>query len=361
MSTTLTYHCLNCAAPLTFNPETGKFACEYCLSSFTEAELAAKEEAARKRAKEATKRAEKQAANKDKNDAEFAEHMLSYHCPSCGAEIVADDTTAADFCYYCHNPVVLSGKLVGEFAPDRVIPFKYDKDAAIEKLFAFARKKWFLPKDFFDKKRVESIRGVYYPFFVTDADTTGSLNASGTKIAVWRQGNYEYTKTSKFDIYRRGNIHFEDIVTSALSDGEKDMLEGILPYPSDAFIPFSMTYLSGFLAKKRNLEQTQIEGEVNGKMRGYTQTLLKNTAIGYNTFIVKSCDTIVHKSHWEYSLMPIWILTYKRKEKIYTYAMNGNTGKIYGELPISFPKLGILFGTLTTFLSILFFIIGGLL
>ncbi len=356
MSTTLTYQCPNCSAPLTFDPESGTFICEYCLSSFTEAELAEKEKTARKRAEAATERA----ANKDKNDTEFAEHMLSYHCPSCGAEIVADDTTAADFCYYCHNPVVLSGKLVGEFAPDRVIPFQYDKDAAVEKFFAFARKKWFLPKDFFDKKRVDSIRGVYYPFFVTDADTTGSLSAAATKISVWRQGNYEYTKTSKYDIHRRGNIHFEDIVTAALSDSEKEMLEGILPYPSDAFIPFSMSYLSGFLAKKRNLEQTQVEGEVQGKMESYTKRILQGTIFGYNTCIVQNCNSVINRSHWEYSLMPIWILTYKRKKKIYTYAMNGHTGKIYGELPISFPKLGILFASLSAIFSILFLIVGGI-
>ncbi len=354
MSTTLIYHCPNCSAGLQFDPEKGKFACEYCLSEFTEAELAKKEE-------EAKKKAEASAEEKAKNDAEFAEHMLAYQCPSCGAEIVADENTAADFCYFCHNPVVLAGKLVGELAPDRVIPFKYDKDAAVEKFFAFARKKWFLPRDFFDKKRVDEIRGVYYPFFVTDADTTGSLNAAATRIAVWRQGNYEYTKTSRFEIRRRGAIHFEDIVTSAQAGAEKEMLEGILPYPSDAFIPFSMSYLSGFLAKKRDLEQEQVEGEVKTRMEGYTNTLLRNTVSGYNTCIVKDCDTVVHRSHWEYSLMPIWILTYKGKKKIYTYAMNGHTGKIYGELPLSLSKLAILFGALTAGLSILFYLIGGIL
>ncbi len=356
MSTAVIYHCPNCSAGLTFDPEQGKFTCEYCLSAFTEAELAAEEEKERKRAEDAAKRAE----NKSKNDAEYAAHMLSYHCPSCGAEIVADDTTAADFCYYCHNPVVLSGKLVGEYAPDRVIPFAYNKEEAVEKLLAFTRKKRFLPKDFLAKKQVDSIRGVYYPFFVTDADTTGSLHASATKIAVWRQGDYEYTKTSKFDVTRRGNIHFEDIVTSALSEGEKAMLEGVLPYPADAFIPFSMSYLSGFLAKKRDLDKKEVEPEVKNRMVGYTKTLLRNTAVGYNTFSVTDCDTIVHKSYWEYSLMPIWIMTYKCKKKIYTYAMNGHTGKIYGELPISFKKLGILFGAIAALLSIFFYFIWGL-
>ncbi len=357
MSTTVIYHCPNCSAGLLFNPESGKFECEFCLSSFSEEDLRDKEKKAKERAEAATRRQE----SKEQNNAEFSEHMLVYSCPSCGAEIVADDSTAADFCYYCHNPVVLSGKLVGELAPDRLIPFQYDKEAAIEALEAFAKKKWFLPKNFLDKKQVESIKGVYYPFFLTDADTSAIMEAAGTKISTWVQGNYRYTKTSKFEIRRAGEIHFEDIATSAHSKDEKDMLEGILPYPSDALIPFSMAYLSGFLAKKRSLEQKDVEGEVQTRMDAYASSLLKDTVLGYNTLKVTKNQTSVHRSAWEYSLMPIWILTYKGKKKIYTYAMNGHTGKIYGELPISLPKLGALFGSLTAIFSILFYIIGGLL
>ena len=125
-------------------------------------------------------------------------------------------------------------------------------------------------------------------------------------------------------------------------------------------IDFSMPYLSGFVAKKRNIERAQLTDEVRGRMHNYARTLLESTITGYSTVNVLGTDVNVRKSHWEYTLMPIWMLTYRKKEKTYTYAMNGYTGKIYGKLPISLPKLALLFSAVTVGLSLLLFLIGGL-
>lgn len=347
MNTTVTYSCPNCAAGLSFDAEKQTFACEFCLSEFTEEELTASgaaEEAERHR----------------RMDEEYCNSMNSYICQNCGAEIVADETTAADFCAYCHNPVLLSGKLSGQMRPDKVIPFKYNKAEAERKFLEFAKKKWFLPRDFFAKDQAEKIAGVYFPFWVTDADTDSHLSAKATKIRTWRRGDTQYTETSHFSISRGGFIHFEDIVSSAITEADKEMLEGILPYPSDSMIDFSMPYLSGFVAKKRNIERAQLTDEVRGRMHNYARTLLESTITGYSTVNVLGTDVNVRKSHWEYTLMPIWMLTYRKKEKTYTYAMNGYTGKIYGKLPISLPKLALLFSAVTVGLSLLLFLIGGL-
>ena len=327
MNTTVTFQCPNCSAGLLFDAKKQKFACEFCLSEFLEEEL--KNTDAAEKAEEASRRAE-----------EFCSHMNEYSCPSCGAEIVSDESTAADFCYYCHNPVVLVGRLSGQMQPNRIIPFKYDKKQAKEIFLGVVRKKWFLPKDFFAEEQLEKISGVYYPFWVTDADTRSFMNASATRVRSWRAGDYRYTETSWYDVERTGNIHFEDIVTSALKEADKAMLEGILPYPSDSLQEFSMPYLSGYLAKKRNIERAELTDEVRGRMNEYSETLLKRTVNGYATVNVTSKNVNIISSHWEYSLMPIWILTYKSKKgKTYTYAMNGYTGKIYGEYPFDLKKV----------------------
>ena len=343
----LTYKCPNCDAGLLFDAEKQKFCCEFCLSEFTEIELNGTDAAEKAR--------EEEVAADD-----FCSQMNEYHCPSCGAQIVADENTAADFCYFCHNPVVLMGKLTGQKKPNKIIPFKFDKKSAEEKFLAYARKKRFVPTDFFSKEHAEKISGVYFPFWVTDADTDSSLHARGTKIRSWRMGDYMYTETSRYDIHRRGNIHFEDIVTSALSDADKSMLEGILPYPSDSLEDFSVPYLLGYTAKKRDIERSELTGEVRDRMNNYAETLLNNTVIGYNTVSVLDTNVNVQKSHWEYALMPIWILTYKKGEKTYTYAMNGYTEKIYGELPISFAKLLALFGTIFVSVATVCAILGGM-
>ena len=329
MNSTLTYTCLNCDAGLLFDAEKQSFSCEFCLSEFTEAELAAS-------------RAAEREAKKAKAEQEFDESIDQYICQSCGAEVIADKNTLADFCYYCHNPIVLSGKASGALRPSKIIPFKYSKEEAKERFLAFARSHWFVPKDYYSAENIDKLSGVYYPFWVTDADTDSAMKAIGKEIRSWRSGDYRYTETKSYAVYRRGRIHFEDLTTSALSTEDKAMLEGILPYPPEEHRDFAMPYLQGFVAKKRDIERDALSGEVKGRMNGYAETLLRGAARGYDTLETTKLDLAILSAHWEYSLMPIYILNYTKKGKTYTYAMNGCTGKIYGELPVSVPKLLLL-------------------
>ncbi len=326
MESTVTYQCPNCGAGLNFDPEKQKFACEFCLSDFTEDEL---------KNTDAAERAESERAGNE----EYCEQMLEYRCPSCGAEIAVDESTAADYCYFCHNPVVLVGKLSGQKKPHKIIPFKFGRDEAKEKFLAWAKTKKFCPNDFFSEEHAGKIQGVYYPFWVTDADSVSNLNTVAHRTRVWFAGNRKYIETSDFKVFRKGEIHFEDIVTSALSDADKAMLEGVLPYPSDSLIDFNIPYLQGFSAKKRDIERDRIEPEIKERMNNYANTLLRGTVQGYNSVDRGKTEVKVKQSHWDYTLMPIWILTYKMRGKTYTFAMNGYTEKIYGELPISRVKL----------------------
>ncbi len=325
-TTATIYSCPNCGAPLTLDPESGSFKCDFCQSAFTEAELAATD--ARERAEREAKEAE-----------DFCSHMQEYFCPNCGASIAADEETAADFCVYCQSPIVLRGKLAGELKPTKVIPFAIDKEEAERRFLAFAKKKWFLPRGIFAKGKMENMRGVYYPFWVADADTRSAFFGKATKVRSWVAGDYRYTETSHFNIERKGDIHFEDVTMSALSSEDKGMLEGILPYPSEALVDFSMPYLSGFYAKKRDIGREDLAGEFIGRMNNYAETMLRGTAKGYSTLTTNSLNLSVIHSNWDYSLMPVWVFSYRGKKKMHTYAMNGNTGKIWGALPVSVGKL----------------------
>ena len=344
MNTSVTYQCPNCSAGLGFDPAKGKFACEYCLSEFTEQELAATETA--RAAEDAASEAARRAAEESETvDDAYSEALSGYTCSACGAELIAEKNTVATFCPYCHNPVLLAGELAGQMRPHKVIPFKLDRAGAEAAFLAFAGKKRFLPKDFLSNKQLSYIAGVYYPFWVTDADVSATMSARATRVRSWRSGDYRYTETSKYHIRRGGDIHFEDIVTPALTEEDREMLDGILPYPSDALIDFSMPYLSGFVAKKRNIEQAAVRDAVYTRMHDYSKTLLTRTVHGYTTVTPDKPRLLTRLMHWDYTLMPIWILTYKHKSKSFTYAINGHTGKIYGRLPLSGKKLA-LFSTL---------------
>ncbi len=348
---TVAYKCPSCGAGIPFDAEKQLFKCEYCLSEYTEEEIAAQTP---------EENNEQTSQNTDEENEDFCKDYLSYTCKNCGAEVFADEHTAAEICYYCHQPVVCSGRLTGQLKPHFIVPFAYDKAEAEKRFLKFAKSKWFVPRDFFAPKQVEKIQGVYYPFWLTDIDVCASRTANAENIRTWKVGKNLYTETSHYKLYRAGDIHFEDVTTGAFDSESKAMLEGVLPYPTESLKDFTSTYLSGYIAKKRTVEHSDTFDEVKKRVTEYSGELLKETMTGYTTVLPQGTTVKINKIVGDYTLLPLWILTYNKGGKVYTYAMNGHTGKVYGELPISGKKLWLLFAIMSlgiTFLGM----IGGLL
>ncbi len=183
----ISYKCPNCGGELVFDPKSGEYKCPYCTSTFPIDHIEQGEETE----KQAEDKTEAKAA--DETAGETGQAVV-YTCPSCGAEIVTDETTAATFCFYCHNPVVLSGRLSGKYLPDQVIPFAIDKKEAVNKFMDFVGKKKFVPRAFFSKDQIEKMSGVYFPFWSYTCDLDGQLEGEGRRLRIWRTGEQKLPK-----------------------------------------------------------------------------------------------------------------------------------------------------------------------
>lgn len=388
----LTHKCPNCGGPLTFDPKDQKFHCEYCLNIYTEEEVSQyeqKQKEARMAGEENKEEpsptedftftaqeqltdmseAERKAFDEAGGFSDTADEaagntvaMDLFLCPNCGAEIVTDATTAATYCYYCHNPVVLSGRLSGKFLPNKVLPFAVEKEEAINRFLAWTKKKWFVPKAFFNKDQIDKLTGVYFPYWTTDAEVDGTMQANGTVIRIWRIGDIEYTETKQFAVSRAGKLSFKELVKNALSKNtQQKMVEGVQPFPLDKVIDFKSQYLAGFQAEKRDIEYEAIKSQIQSELKDYSEKLLKDTANGYTTLTgVRTSASITNEVN-NYVLLPVWLVTYRSNDsskKVYYYAMNGQTGKVSGVLPISQKKLGLTALGIFVGLAILF-LIGG--
>ena len=339
------YKCPNCGGALIFDANKQDFICEYCDSVFKEEDFFKSDDAL-----------DMEKADVQQENEEF-ENAGLYICPSCGAEVVTVETTAATTCYYCSNPVVLSGKLSGELKPDMIIPFKIDKKEAINRFKRLCGKKKFLPKDFVSESRLEEIKGVYFPYWYIDCETDGSLNAKSRHVRTWTVGDIRYTETTVKNHFRQGRMQVVNMPEAALKSKDKDILTYVCPYNSSDFVSFSMSYLSGFFAEKRNVESAEIEGEVDKKIRSFSAEKLKSSISEANVTVNDSFVNVGRKS-WKYNLLPVWVLNYKHKEKNYIYALNGQTGKVYGELPVSSGKLAALFAGVAAGVSALLMLLG---
>ncbi len=352
---TITYKCPNCDGGLTFNPENQDFFCEYCLSHFTQEQLdeMIKDKQSTEKVKETTVD-EVTGATKEVE-------ILLYKCPSCGAEVITDNTTVSTFCHYCHNPIILEGKLQGEFSPDGFIPFKKTKDEIKQEFLQWTSKKWFIPNAFFNKKNIEKMSGVYYPYWITDykVDVNAYINAE--KIRVWRTGNTEYTERSYYKVQRRGEVELRDITNNALKSADAKLAEAVLPYDYADIKDFNTGYLSGFLAENRDIDKENLTERSQDIMKDYSKRIIKADVKGYDVVDIKNFDVDIKEEKWRYVLLPVWMLTYKNsKDDIYYYAVNGQTGEVCGKLPLDNKKLGLLFAGLFIGFSLLTFL-GGLL
>lgn len=350
----LAYKCPNCNADLKFNAEKQRFTCDYCSSSFTEAEM---KEIAHKEEQFASQvTAEQEAAQ-----SEFENGTAIYHCDSCGAEIMADQNTAATFCYYCHNPVILKGRVDGQYRPSFVLPFQISHDKAIETFKDWCKGRWFLPGDFTSAGQQEKLVGLYVPFWVTDVDLNGEMDALGKHIKTWSDSKYRYTETKEFAVSRKAKIVIKGLPADGASHIEDELMEAVEPFNYNDVRPFAMQYLSGFYAEKYDMDYAAMFPRIQKRAVQASDQLLRSSMVGYNTLSVTRSDIKVMSTHWEYMLLPVWFMTYQYAGKTYEFAINGQSGKFVGTPPLSKARVAAFCAGIFLLTAIIAFLLGGVL
>ncbi len=355
------YQCPACTGPLHFAEDSGKLECEYCGASYDVAEIEALFAEKEKKAAEAQRAAEEaskgQTASDDDGETwDFSdmqedwgtdgEGMRSYSCPSCGAELICDESTAATACPYCGNPTIVPGQFSGGWRPDYIIPFKQSKENAVEALKEHYRGKFFLPKAFKKENHVQEIQGIYVPFWMFDGEATGEARYDATRSRTYRSGDYDITETKYYHVYRAGHVAFEKVPVDASSKMPDNHMDSIEPYDYEKLKPFSTAYLPGFLADKFDVTVEQCRQRADQRCEGTLLSALDSTVKRYDSFTLKDSNVKLKRGKVHYALLPVWMLHTKWQGKDFLFAMNGQTGKIVGDLPINWLKVIALFAAI---------------
>jgi DNA-directed RNA polymerase subunit RPC12/RpoP len=329
------YQCPNCTGPLHFAGESGLLECDYCSTQFEvsviEQLYADKEQAA---ASAGTEPQWDMSMVGGGWSAEEAANMRGYKCPSCSAEIICDANTAATSCPYCNNPTVVPGQFSGQLKPDCVLPFKLDKNAAIAALKNYYKGKKFLPKSFADTNHIEEIKGIYVPFWLFDGESEAVMRFRATKVRKFRQGDNEVTETEHWRVMRQGNVAFEKVPVDGSSKMPDAHMDAIEPFDYRELKPFSSAYLPGFLADKYDVDAQECSKRANERIIASTEYSFASTITGYVTLEREFSKINVKKGDVRYALMPVWLLSTKWGGADHLFAMNGQTGKLIGDLPV---------------------------
>ncbi len=343
LDTLLERKCPCCGGAVRFDTGSQKLKCPYCDAEFDI------EATSQNDANADLPEVEQIEWNSDNNDwaAGETDGMKVYGCNSCGGEIVADETTGATSCPYCGNPVVMKGQFEGALRPNLVIPFKYDKKAAKEALKRHIATKKFVPKAFKDENHLDEIKGVYVPHWLFTCDAQTGINYKAQSVRSWSDNNYIYTETSHFNVFRGGNLSFDNIPVDGSTKMPDDLMESIEPFNINEAVDFNTAYLAGYLADKYDVDaETSIE-RANERIKNSAADAFRDTVQGYTSVVTENMNLNIANGTYRYALYPVWILNTDWNGKKYTFAMNGQTGKFVGDIPTDnkrINKLSLLYG-----------------
>ena len=350
------FKCPACTAPLHFSEETGRLECDYCGSSFSVEEMesrsAEKEQQAAEAFEKAAAEAKADAKDWDGPDAQDSwgkegTNLKTYSCPSCGAELICDEATAATSCPYCGNNAIIPGQFRGALKPELVIPFQIGKDEAVKALKAHYKGKPFLPKSFSDENHIQEIKGIYVPFWLFDGQAEADVSFAATRSTVMVTGRERITTTRHFDVRRAGTVSFEKIPVDASKKMPDDYMDSLEPFRYDAMVPFSTAYLPGFFADipDVSIEECSLRAELRA-----TDTAVESMSrqvSGYETCIPTRKDAQLRRGKVRCALLPVWLLSTQWQGQNFLFAMNGQTGKMVSDLPVSKKRYWAWWGGLT--------------
>lgn len=325
------YKCPNCGGAIAFDSTLQKMKCPYCDVEFEMEALQNYDEALQQEPEENMNW--DTAAGSDWQEGE-QEGLHTYVCKSCGGEIVGDETLAASSCPFCGNPIVVMGQFAGDLRPDYLIPFRLDKKAAKEGLKKHLQGKRLLPKIFKDENHIDEIKGVYVPFWLFDTDADAVIRYRATKENCWSDSHYNYTRTSYYMVMRTGNIGFSHVPVDGSEKMADDLMESIEPYDFGQAVPFRTAYLAGFMADKYDVDAEKSVERANDRVKRSTESAFAATVSGYATVKPEHASIRLHGGKAKYALYPVWILHTTWNGNQYTFAMNGQTGKFVGDLPV---------------------------
>lgn len=325
MSELISFKCPNCGSPLIYSAEQGQFVCEFCGSHFSFEEV--------KNADVNGDTAFDWGDYKENVSEESLEGTVSYSCKSCGAEVVADAVTAATHCPYCGNVIVMEENLSGFIKPNGVIPFRIDRARLMDIVQNYGKKRKLLPKNFFNRQKIEKIQGLYLPFWLYDCHADGIMGFDATRVRSWSDASYHYTETSHYYVSCDGSMDFARVPVDGSRRMDNALMDSVEPYDFSDLQPFAPGYLSGFVAERFDEDADACLPRASLRVKNSVASAFQSAITGYATLTPSRSHIQLQDTNVNYVLLPVYIVTAQYGGQNYVYAVNGQTGKIVGDLP----------------------------
>ena len=327
------YNCKNCGAELYWDSNAECLKCEYCDHEYQVSEFETMQEA-KKDTSEPESADEYAKATDDSDSVE----LVVYKCSHCGAEIVTAKSTVATTCAYCGRAISMTDKLVDDFRPDVVIPFLIDEEKAREIYRDYTRKSRLTPKDFKTENIIKKMKGIFVPFWLHSFAIDSSTEVYGENTMSSRRGDDKIIHHHMYQVSLDTRGTFVNIPTDALKNLDNAMMDALEPFDYEKLEPFNPAYMAGFYAEEYGEDDKATITRATTRAQQTIDSEIFHAAGAYGIKRVQRSDSDLVNVESKYAMLPVWLLNVEYKKKDYLFAINGETGKIVGKIPMSWKK-----------------------
>ncbi len=314
-------YCPTCGGGLRFEISSQKMFCEHCQNRFDPQKIA------------------DSIYNDAKTEKTF--ESIAYICPACGAELLTNDKQdAIGFCPYCGGASMIFDKIRKDWKPDRVIPFTITKEQCKEEYVKEVKRHPFVSRKYRDPELIESFRGIYMPYWNYSASLKGDflINIESQKTG-FITGN---VKTKHYSVTGSVDRELEGYTHDASISFDDHISEKLAPYDVSAQKPFNPSYMCGFYAEAGDAQTEEYHLLAKEELVNHSFEVIAKDPAASNqlpkknrTFLSESSRLPLKIRKAEQVLYPVWFMSYRRKNKITYAAVNGQTGKVGADLPLS--------------------------
>lgn len=273
-----------------------------------------------------------------------------YDCGGCSAKFAVDSGQPRIVCAFCGSENVNLEAFEHKYVkPSGILPFLIPRGEAVARFQKWIRSGWFHPNSLKHLAQLDSLHGVYIPFWTFDAHTTNQWSGEAgyyyyETVRVKVNGQWQTKEVQKTRwVFKSGSFDhfFDDVVVSASANLKQSFLDRILPFELPDLVNFDPRLLVGWESEIYSVELDQ-GWERGDKIMDQQLYYMAMTALGGDTQRGLTVKSQKSDQTFKHILLPIWLASYKYKNKIYRFVINGQNAKVYGEKPIAWWKIALL-------------------
>lgn len=328
------YPCPACGAEAMWNPAKNQLSCPYC-GTVSEATL--KDDGSLVAENDLV--AALQSLPDDQRG--WQAEKKTVKCQSCQAISVFDEKRVAQRCDFCGSAAMMAiDDIKAPIRPAGLLPFFVADTAVREQIRKWYGSHWFAPNNLKTKAMTDQLHGIYVPYWTFDAHVH----------AVWEAeaGHYYYTTNSKGERQRQirwqhanGELQhfFDDLLVPASRGVHEKLLAQLEPFPTtDKIKPYDPGYVSGWVVEQYQIDLVAAAQASRNRMNDLVYNMCSRQVPGDTQRNLRVQGDFSRQT-FKHVLLPVWLLTYNYGAKTFQVTVNGYTGKIAGEYPLSWVKI----------------------